>query len=795
MSTEVKKEIALEIAHVLFVDIVGYSKCSINDQHAAVEELNEIVRASEQFQRAEAAKRLLKIPTGDGMALVFYTSPEAPAQCAIEISRALKEHPRLQLRMGVHSGPVGGMIDVTGKANVAGAGINIAQRVMDCGDAGHILLSKHVAEDLEEYEQWRPLLHDLGTCGVKHGMRVGVTNLYSGEIGNPQLPRKFHALKKHRSHVRWAEVAIGLLVLGAIVAAFLIVSRRPATSLTDIPEKSIAVLPFENLSEDKGNAYLATGIQDEILTRLANLRELKVISRTSTEKYPSRPQNLKAIAAELGVATLLEGTVQKLANEAHINVQLINALTGAHIWAQSYDRTLEHVFKVEGEVAQSVADALKVRLLPAQIEKLNALPTQNPKAYDSFLKGEYARDRAWKSAGYEETLKPAISYLSEATALDPQFALAFAQLAQTQLTAYHFGIIDYSATRMPELLASARENIDRALRLQPELPEAHSALGFWHYWGRSDYAAALAEFKRAITIDPRISEASLAIATIAMRQGRPEDAIEYLSKVLEFDPRNPRILRALAEAYRMRRDYVREVELRSRAVALDPTSAVEAINLSQAIIKGKGDTLAALAVLDAVPAELQKNEAMIETREAALMLGRDFAAAEKVVENLPPESWRTAWRRPMLLGEIKRALGQKEPARESFQQARTLLTVAIAKDPAEPLTHASLGSVDAALGDADDALREAQRAIDLQPVEEDALEGSQWPENLAEVNAQLGRIDEAIKLIEQLLAMPNSGEMSSVWELKLDPVWDPLRGDSRFERLIASPASKETTPK
>src|SRR5438045_4284556 len=204
MATEIKQEIELEIAHVLFIDIVGYSKLSINDQHSAVEELNQVVRASEQFQRAEAADRLLKIATGDGMALVFYTSPEAPAQCAVQISRALKEHPRLQLRMGIHSGPVSGVVDVNNRPNLAGAGINIAQRVMACGDAGHILLSKHVAEDLEAFEQWRPLMHDLGTCEVKHGMRVAIANLYADEVGNPQLPKKFQVLKKHSARMRWA---------------------------------------------------------------------------------------------------------------------------------------------------------------------------------------------------------------------------------------------------------------------------------------------------------------------------------------------------------------------------------------------------------------------------------------------------------------------------------------------------------------------------------------------------------------------------------------------------------------
>src|SRR5436309_11345651 len=216
----VEKEVQLEIAHVLFIDIVGYSKLSVNDQHAAVEELNQIVRAAEQFQRAEAARRLLKIPTGDGMVLVFYTSPEAPAQCAVEVSRALKEHPRLHLRMGIHSGPVSGVVDVTERANLAGAGINIAIRVMDCGDASHILLSKHVAEDLEEYEKWRPLLHDLGTCEVKHGVRVSVVNLYDDQFGNAKLPRKFETVQKRRTRLRWAEVAVALLVLAAIIAAF-----------------------------------------------------------------------------------------------------------------------------------------------------------------------------------------------------------------------------------------------------------------------------------------------------------------------------------------------------------------------------------------------------------------------------------------------------------------------------------------------------------------------------------------------------------------------------------------------
>src|SRR5215472_11155895 len=331
MSAETKEEIQLQIAHVLFIDIVGYSKLSINDQHAAVEELNRIVRASEQFQRAEAANRLIRIPTGDGMVLVFYINPEAPAQCAVEISRALKEHPRLQLRMGIHSGPVSGVIDVNERANLAGAGINMAQRVMDCGDAGHILLSKHVAEDLEEYERWRPLLHDLGSCEVKHGMRVSVVKLYDDQFGNAKLPQTFETAQKRRTRLRWVATAAALLALAAIVAGIAMFSRYRMRSTLAAPERSIAVLPFENHSRDPDNAYFADGIQDEILTRLSKIADLKVISRTSTQHYKSAPENLPEIARQLGVANILQGSVQKSGDIVRVNVQLIKAADDSHL--------------------------------------------------------------------------------------------------------------------------------------------------------------------------------------------------------------------------------------------------------------------------------------------------------------------------------------------------------------------------------------------------------------------------------------------------------------------------------
>src|SRR5437763_15063072 len=295
MAPEITKEIQLEIAHVLFIDIVGYSKLSVKDQHAAVEQLNQVVRASEQFQRADSAGRLLKVATGDGMALVFYTNPEAPAQCAVEISRSLKEEPRLQLRMGIHSGPVSGVVDVNERANVAGAGINMAQRLMDCGDAGHILLSKHVAEDLEQYPHWQPYLHELGECEVKHAVRVSIVNLYTEALGNPAMPEKLKAARlaaaarRKRTALRRLSLASVTLVAAIATIGYLAVRyapRCPRTALA-VPEKSIAVLPFENLSEEKQNAYFADGVQDAILTDLAKIAELRVISRASVMQYKS----------------------------------------------------------------------------------------------------------------------------------------------------------------------------------------------------------------------------------------------------------------------------------------------------------------------------------------------------------------------------------------------------------------------------------------------------------------------------------------------------------------------------
>ena len=565
MPADVKEQIQLEVAHVLFIDVVGYSKLSINEQRAVVDELTTMVRGSDQYQKAEAAGRLIKIPTGDGMALVFYTSQEAPAQCAIEISGALKAHPRLQVRMGVHSGPVSGVIDVNGHANLAGAGLNMAQRVMACGDAGHILVSKHVAEDLEEYEHWRPLLHDLGTCEVKHGARLGVVNLYADQVGNPQLPKKFQALKKHSARMRWATTTVALLALAAIVAGIAMFSRYRARSTLAAPDKSIAVLPLTNLSEEKENAFFADGIQDELLSNLSKIKDLKVISSTSVMQYKSGiTRNLKEIAQQLGVSNVVEGSVRRSGNHIRVSVQLIDALTDRHIWVQNYDRTLADSLALQGELATEIAAGVGATLSPQEKARVEAKPTNNPVAYDAYLR---ARSFAAGSPFDKLTVENAIRSYQEAVKLDPAFALAWARLSYAQSGSYWNGV-DPS----PAQLAAAKDSLDRALALDPNLPETHLALGYYRYCGQRDFTGGLEEFQQAEKDLPNNVDVIRAIGLIQRRLGRWDEAIAAQRRAVELDPRNIDAAMLLASTYSSVRRFPEAHAIADRILALEPTN-------------------------------------------------------------------------------------------------------------------------------------------------------------------------------------------------------------------------------
>jgi len=791
MSAEVKKEIQLEVAHVLFIDIVGYSKLSINEQRAAVDELNEIVRASDQFQKAEAAACLIKIPTGDGMALVFYTSQEAPAQCAVEISRALKEHPRLQLRMGIHSGPVSGVLDVNERANLAGAGINMAQRVMDCGDAGHILISKHVAEDLEEYEQWRPLLHDLGSCEVKHGVRIGIANLYDSEIGNPQLPKKLEAVKRHRTHVRWAEVAIALLVVAAIVAAFVFLLRRPTRSAMAIAEKSIAVLPFGNLSRDPDNAYFADGIQDEILTRLSKIADLKVISRTSTQHYKSAPENLPEIARQLGVAHILEGSVQKSGDAVRVNVQLIKAANDSHLWADTFDRKLIDIFSVESEVAKAIADQLRAKLTGQEEQVIAAKPTDNVEAYDAYLRG---LAYTLKSAFTPANALGAQKYLREAVRLDPKFALGWALLSYIDARGY----LTQNLQPTIALSEEARQAAETALTLQPNLGEAVLAKAQYHYGCLKEYDTAIHYFEQARQLLPNSSRIPESLAFVTRRQGQWERAELYFKEAELLDPRNISLLTQHALFYNEQRRFSDAERKLDQVLDIAPGDP-DTLALSAGVAQAQGDLPRAAALLEPLhpsanqinALETQVYQAILERRPASVI-----PRLKEIVAKPDPSLGYFNGELRFFLGWAQELAGDRAAAHESSREARSEMESFLKQQPDNYILLMDLALTSMGVGDKPAALSFSERAMAANPIKKDVVTGPAPLEILARVTAQVGEPERAIAALQKLLSIPYIGPLTSGVPLtpallRLDPMFDPLRNDPRFQTLAASPVPNE----
>jgi TolB-like protein/class 3 adenylate cyclase/Tfp pilus assembly protein PilF len=786
MSAQVKKEIQFEITHVLFTDIVGYSKLSINDQHAAVVELNQIVRASEQFQRAEAANRLLKIPTGDGMALVFYTNPEEPVQCAVEISRALKEHPGLQLRMGIHSGPVSGVVDVNERANLAGAGINMAQRVMDCGDAGHILLSKHVAEDLEEYEKWRPLLHDLGSCEVKHGVRLSVVNLHGDQFGNAKLPRKFEAVQKRRTRVRWAAAMAALLMLAAIVGGIAMFSSSRAQFALAAPDKSIAVLPFANLSEDKANAYFADGIQDEILTRLSKIADLKVISRTSTQHYKSAPENLPEIARQLGVAHILEGSVQKSGDTVRVNVQLIKAANDSHLWADTFDRKLIDIFSVESDVAKAIADQLRAKLTGQEEQVIAAKPTDNTQAYDAYLRGlAYSLKTTLTPANFLGAQK----YLKEAVRLDPKFALAWALLSDTESRGY----LTQNLQPTDALREDARQAAETALTLQPNLGEAILAKGFYHYGCLKDYGIAVHYFEQARPLLPNSSRIPESLAYVTRRRGDWDQSESYFNEAERLDPRNVTLLSQHAQSYVSLRRFPEALRKLDQVLNIIPDD-MDTLVTKAGIAQGEGDLTRASILLaplhpnadDTGALETQVYQAILERRPAPMI-----TRLQEVLAKPDPALGFFNGELRFWLGWAQEVGGDPAAAQESWRQALSELEPFLKEQPDNPLLIGDLAVTNAALGDKTAALALAERAIATRPLEKDAVDGAYAIEFFARVAAEVGEPDRAIYAIQKLLSIPSTDGFAANVPLtpallRLDPMFDSLRNDQRFQKLVSS---------
>ena len=790
MSVESKKEIHLEIAHVLFIDIVDYSKLSINEQRSAVDELTRIVRATEQFQKAETSERLVKIATGDGVALVFYTSPEAPVRCAVELSRALKDHPHLRVRMGIHSGPVSGVVDVTGRANLAGAGLNLARRVMDCGDAGHILLSKHLAEDLTEFEEWRPLLHDLGTCEVKHGVQVAIVNLWSDDVGNPQLPQKFQALKKQRARVRWAEIAAALLLLAGIAAAFVLVSKKSAKSTSILPEKSIAVLPFENRSEEKANAYFAEGIQDEILTRLSKIADLKVISRTSTQYYKSAPENLSSIAKQLGVAHILEGSVQKSGDVVRVNVQLIKAVNDSHLWADTFDRKLTDVLSVESEVAKAIAEQLRVHLTGQEEQVIASKPTDNPEAYDAYLRGLAYNV---KSVYTPANALGAQKYLREAVRLDPKFALSWALLSIADSRGY----ITQSLEPTVALREEARQAAETALALQPNLGEAILAKGSYYYYCLKDYDTAVRYFEQARHFLPNSSQIPALLASVARRRGQWDRSESYFNQTERLDPRNVNLLGQHAQLYIELRRFPEALRKFDQVLDIMPGD-VDTIAAKAAIAQAEGDLPRASALLalihppadDPQALETQVYQAILERRPAPMI-----TRLTEILAKPDPALGSITGELRFYLGWAQDVAGDHAAAQESWNQARSELEPFLKEQPENFGLMGNLALTSMGLGDKAAAFKLIERAMAVIPIEKDAVAGPIPIEILARVSARMGEPDRAIAALEKLLSIPYDGALAQNVPLtpallRLDPMFDPLRNDARFQLLLSGGAKQ-----
>ena len=787
-------EVKFEIGHVLFIDIVGYSKLLINEQSDQLGTLKRIVRGTEQVRIAEAEGKLLRLPTGDGGALVFRTSSEAPVLCALEISKAVKSHPELRVRMGIHSGPVNEVTDLNEQANIAGAGINIAQRVMDCGDAGHILLSKRVADDLEQYSQWRPSLHELGECEVKHGQKISVVNLYDDQVGNPQRPEKFKgadvgaivseaAAVATRSRRKYLFIAGAVALIIAVVALGLLVFRPNrslrTTTTSIVPEKSIAVLPFENLSEEKANAYFADGIQDEILTKLASIADLKVISRTSTAKYKSKPEDLKTVSQQLGVANVVEGTVQRAADKVRVNVQLIDARADSHLWAKSFDRDVKDVFAVESEVSQEIADALQAKLSPNESNALATALTKDSEAYDLFLKGEYEEREAENSLKAEPFDRAAIFY-QQALDRDPNFALAAARLAESSILRHWF--VTRHAENDPALV-EIRSLVDRALTLAPNLAEAHIALGSFYYYVKHQYEDALKEFGRALEVQPNNIRAFELSAYVYRRQGRWKLSLDQLAKCEERDPRDASLAANIASSYAALRMWPEAKRASSHSLVLDPHNLIGIRVLILSCLNGQGDFNEVKRLLFAGQRATSFITVDISATEAYVhVLDRDFAAARKTCETEAPNPDENL-SRLMALVVIHLLANDAASATDEIEKARGFVEAQLRKRPNET-SLIQLAWINLALRNNVEALRLATQAAQAAPVEKDALLGAAILTGLAQIQARAGEPAAAVNTLQRLLAMP-AGFTVSIAQLKIDPVWDPIRNDPGFQQLLA----------
>jgi len=590
---------------------------------------------------------------------------------------------------------------------------------------------------------------------------------------------------------------VGVTVMLGAIAAGLFVFRLlrppPETDIANelehtigshlpIAEKSIAVLPFENLSDDKSNAYFADGIQDEILTKLARIADLKVISRTSTARYKSKPQDLKTVAQQLGVAHILEGSVQRATDKVRVNVQLIDARADAHLWADTYDREIKDVFAVESEISQKIANALQAKLTPAETDGLTTAPTQDPEAYDLFLKAEYA-EREAENLQKADPFDRAAAFYQQALDRDPNFALAAARLAESRVRRHWF-----IARLSNSELAETKTLADRAVALSPALAEAHIALATFYYFGKRQYDEALAELQRAVELQPNNVSALELSAYVHRRQGQWERALAEMTKCEARDPRNPQLVGNIGAAYCSLRMWDEAKRGGLRALAIDPRSFVGLQTAIFASLNGTGDIEEAKRTLASYPVGGGTAEFSVIAAAPPVVylkvIERDFSAALKLCEADIADPGEN---RSRLAGRaaIHVLAGDTLSAQGEVTRARDLLESRLRERPDDVVALVQLGWINVALHRNADALRLAHQATELIPVEKDALLGPSYLACLAEIQARAGEPAEAVKTLRRLLSMP-IGFYISIQQLKIDPVWDPIRNDLGFQQLLVS---------
>ena len=579
-----------------------------------------------------------------------------------------------------------------------------------------------------------------------------------------------------------AAFSIGLFFVGRYT------TRNQEAAPAEITRKSIAILPFENLSEEKANAYFAEGVQNEILTKLATVRDLKVISRTSTAKYQSKPDNLKTVAQELGVSTILEGAVQRAGDKVRVNVQLIDARADTHLWAKSYDRDFKDVLAVESEVAEQIADALKANLSPGESHALSAAPTRDPEAYDLFLRGQYEFHQA-ESTLAADAYDRADGFYRQALERDPNFVEAAAALVYSRLSRHWF-----VSPLAPQELEKAKSIVDSTLALAPESPEAHFARGVFFYWGHRQYDDALVEFDRALELQPNNTQARRFRGWIYRRRGEWERSISEIQQAQEVAPRDPQIPANLGGNYVSLRLWKEAERIELRALAMDPQNSVAITLLCRNRLNGTGDINSARRVLEGFPETIRTSAisfqgdviAMIGTRPYLDLIEKRFTDALQAFEKELGNTDSGHLQKLAVRAVVRVLAGQIEEAKSAGEEALPLLEARLRERPDDIFAMTELSWVYLALGRNGDALRLARQAADSMPLEKDALAGAYFQNGLAQIEARAGAPEEAVKRLRHLLSIP-AGQSVSTALLKIDPIWDPIRSRPDFQQLLSGP--------